>query len=62
MGRPKIVHTTFLFINYFSDMFRPQFLVSETGFRDYFIWRKIKRRCLDTTNYFFINLIPFYIV
>jgi len=56
MGRPKIVHTTFLFINYFSDMFRPQFLVSETGFRDYFIWRKIKRRCLDTTNYFFINL------
>ena len=43
-------------------MFRPQFLVSETGFRDYIILRKVKRGCLDTTYYFVIYLILFYIV
>jgi len=45
---PNTVYAIFLFINYCSDVFRPQFLVSETGFRDYFIWRKVERRCLDT--------------
>jgi len=29
----------------------PEQEVSKTGFRKYFIWRKVKQRCSDTTNY-----------